>query len=56
LKNFGVKELVGAHCTGLEAVYRIRELAGLTRQTCTVGSVGANYSLANGISPLRVAK
>lgn len=56
LKAFGVQQLVGAHCTGVEAVYRIRELAGLTRQNCMVGAVGASYSLANGINPLRVAK
>lgn len=55
-KTFGVQELVGAHCTGIEAVYRIRELAGLTRQTCVVGAVGASYSLANGINAFRIAK
>ena len=56
LKTFGVQQLVGAHCTGIEAVYRIRELAGLTRQTCMVGAVGASYSLANGINAGRVAR
>jgi 7,8-dihydropterin-6-yl-methyl-4-(beta-D-ribofuranosyl)aminobenzene 5'-phosphate synthase len=56
LKRFGVQQLVGAHCTGVEAVYRIRELAGLTRQTCMVGAVGASYSLEKGINALRVAK
>ena len=56
LKAFGVRELVGAHCTGLEAVYRIRQLAALTRQACMVGAVGASYSLEKGISPRRVAK
>ncbi|MFN8057913.1 MAG: MBL fold metallo-hydrolase [Vicinamibacterales bacterium] len=56
LKAFGVDELVGAHCTGIEAVYRIRAEAGLTRQTCMVGAVGASYSLAKGINPMRVAK
>jgi 7,8-dihydropterin-6-yl-methyl-4-(beta-D-ribofuranosyl)aminobenzene 5'-phosphate synthase len=56
LKSFGVQQLVGAHCTGIEAVYRIRELAGLTRQTCMVGAVGATYSLKNGINAGRVAK
>lgn len=56
LKSFGVQQLVGAHCTGIEAVYRIRELAGLTRQTCMVGAVGASYSLQNGINAGRVAK
>ena len=55
-ESFGVQEFVGAHCTGIEAVYRIRELAGLTRQTCMVGAVGASYSLASGIDAGRVAK
>jgi 7,8-dihydropterin-6-yl-methyl-4-(beta-D-ribofuranosyl)aminobenzene 5'-phosphate synthase len=56
LKRFGVQQLVGAHCTGIEAVYRIRELAGLNRQTCMVGAVGASYSLDKGINPMRVAR
>ena len=56
LKAFGVQQLVGAHCTGIEAVHRIRDLAGLTRQTCMVGSVGASYSLTKGISAGRIAK
>jgi 7,8-dihydropterin-6-yl-methyl-4-(beta-D-ribofuranosyl)aminobenzene 5'-phosphate synthase len=56
LKAFGVQQMVGAHCTGVEAVYRIRELVGLTRDTCMVGAVGASYSLAKGIDAGRVAK
>jgi 7,8-dihydropterin-6-yl-methyl-4-(beta-D-ribofuranosyl)aminobenzene 5'-phosphate synthase len=56
LKAFGVQQFVGAHCTGIEATYRIRELAGLTRQTAMVGAVGASYSLTRGINPVRVAK
>ena len=56
LKAFGVQQLLGAHCTGIESVYRIRDLVGLTRQTCMVGAVGASYSLAKGIQPGRIAK
>jgi 7,8-dihydropterin-6-yl-methyl-4-(beta-D-ribofuranosyl)aminobenzene 5'-phosphate synthase len=56
LKRFGLQQLLGAHCTGVEAVYRIRELASLTRQTCMVGAVGASYSLEKGLNPLRIAK
>jgi 7,8-dihydropterin-6-yl-methyl-4-(beta-D-ribofuranosyl)aminobenzene 5'-phosphate synthase len=56
LKTFGVQQLVGAHCTGVEAVYRLRELVGLTRQTCMVGAVGASYSSKRGIDALRIAK
>ena len=56
LKAFGVQQLLGAHCTGIESVYRIRDLVGLTRQTCMVGAVGASYSLAKGISAGRIAQ
>ena len=56
LKSFGVQQLVGAHCTGIESVYRIRDLVGLTRDTCMVGAVGASYSLAKGITAGRIAK
>jgi 7,8-dihydropterin-6-yl-methyl-4-(beta-D-ribofuranosyl)aminobenzene 5'-phosphate synthase len=56
LKAFGVRQFVGAHCTGIEATYRIRELAGLSRQTAMVGAVGASYSLEKGIDAMRVAK
>jgi len=34
--------LTGAHCTGLEAVYRLRQVAGLGRRTCLVGAVGSS--------------
>jgi 7,8-dihydropterin-6-yl-methyl-4-(beta-D-ribofuranosyl)aminobenzene 5'-phosphate synthase len=56
LKGFGVQQLLGAHCTGIESVYRIRDLVGLKRDTCMVGAVGATYSLAKGIAPGRIAK
>lgn len=56
LKGFGVQQLLGAHCTGIESVYRIRDLVGLTRQTCMVGAVGASYSLVAGILPGRIAR
>ncbi|KAF0190316.1 MAG: beta-lactamase domain-containing protein, partial [bacterium] len=56
LKEFGTKNFIGAHCTGLEAVYRIRQKAGLSRKSCVVGAVGATFSLDKGINPLYLAK
>jgi 7,8-dihydropterin-6-yl-methyl-4-(beta-D-ribofuranosyl)aminobenzene 5'-phosphate synthase len=56
LKEFKVANLMGAHCTGIEAVYRLRERAGLGRQTAVVGSVGATYVLGEGIHPGPLAK
>jgi 7,8-dihydropterin-6-yl-methyl-4-(beta-D-ribofuranosyl)aminobenzene 5'-phosphate synthase len=51
LKEFRVAKLLGAHCTGIEAVYRLRERAGLTRQSAVVGSVGSTLTLGEGIRP-----
>jgi 7,8-dihydropterin-6-yl-methyl-4-(beta-D-ribofuranosyl)aminobenzene 5'-phosphate synthase len=48
-KQFRVANLLGAHCTGIEAVYRLRQRAGLTRRTAVVGAVGSTFSLDKGI-------
>ncbi|HEY7503894.1 MAG TPA: MBL fold metallo-hydrolase [Gemmatimonadales bacterium] len=56
LKEFGLAHLIGAHCTGIEAVYRIREIAGLDRKTAVVGAVGSSFSLDGGIDPLDLAR
>ena len=49
LRDFKVANLLGAHCTGIEAVYRLRERAGLTRKSAIVGSVGSTFTLGEGI-------
>jgi hypothetical protein len=56
LRGFGLEYLLGAHCTGLEAVYRIRKIARLDRATAVVGAVGSSFTLGRGIDPLRVAR
>ncbi len=56
LRSMGLEHFLGAHCTGIEAVYRIREKANLTRQTCVVGAVGATFSLKDGLDPLTLAR
>jgi 7,8-dihydropterin-6-yl-methyl-4-(beta-D-ribofuranosyl)aminobenzene 5'-phosphate synthase len=56
LKEFGVRQLMGAHCTGIEAVYRLRQLAGLTRETAIVGAVGASYTHGKGFDPTVLAR
>jgi 7,8-dihydropterin-6-yl-methyl-4-(beta-D-ribofuranosyl)aminobenzene 5'-phosphate synthase len=55
LREFGLQHLLGAHCTGIEAVYRIRSLAGLTRRTAVVGAVGSSFTLGKGIAALSIA-
>lgn len=56
LKEFGLQNLVGAHCTGIEAVYRLRDLVGLKRDTAVVGAVGAGFDLDKGIEAGSIAK
>lgn len=56
LRDFGLKQLLGGHCTGVEAVYRLRQQVGLTRQTCVVSAVGSSFSLDKGIDPLALAR
>jgi len=55
LRAFQLSYLLGAHCTGIEATYRLRELIGLTRKTAVVGAVGANFTLGKGLDPLSLA-
>lgn len=56
LKDFKVANLVGAHCTGIEAVYRMREHLGLPRDSAVVGTVGSTFVLGEGIHPGQLAK
>jgi 7,8-dihydropterin-6-yl-methyl-4-(beta-D-ribofuranosyl)aminobenzene 5'-phosphate synthase len=56
LKEMGIGHLLGAHCTGIEAVFRLREKTGLTRRTAVVGTVGSSFSLGSGLNPLDLAR
>jgi 7,8-dihydropterin-6-yl-methyl-4-(beta-D-ribofuranosyl)aminobenzene 5'-phosphate synthase len=56
LKEAGLVNLLGGHCTGIEAVYRLREFTGLDRKTAVVSAVGSSFSLDSGIDPLNLAR
>ncbi len=56
MKEFGLQNLLGAHCAGIEAVYRLRELAGLTRKTAAVGALGGGFTLADGLNPGNISR
>jgi 7,8-dihydropterin-6-yl-methyl-4-(beta-D-ribofuranosyl)aminobenzene 5'-phosphate synthase len=56
LKGFGLGYLVGAHCTGIESVYHIRQRLGLPRSSAVVGAVGASFVLGEGIHPGLIAR
>src|SRR5262249_54064779 len=55
LQGMGLAYLLGAHCTGIEAVHDLRRRLGLDRRTCVVGAVGAQFELDQGIRPGTIA-
>ena len=55
LRELGIRHFLGGHCTGIEAVYRLRQRAGLNRDSCVVSAVGSSFSLDKGIDPLSLA-
>ena len=56
LKEARVQYFLGAHCTGIEAVFRIRQALGLPRKQALVGAVGASFTLGAGIDPKALAQ
>ena len=56
LKAAALENLLGAHCTGIEAVYRIRQRVGLDRKAAVVGAVGSSFTLGTGIDPRQLAR
>lgn len=55
-KDFGVQYFVGAHCTGINTVYAIRDRLKLPRKSAVVGAVGATFVLGEGIHPGELAQ
>jgi len=56
MKKYGVKEFIGAHCTGIDAVYSIRKNNRMDRENCVVGAVGSIYDYEKGIKPGYITK
>ena len=56
LRDFGVDHFIGAHCTGIETVWRLRQDLRLDRARCVVGAVGQTFELGRGIDPRTIAK
>ncbi len=56
LKEFGVAQMLGAHCTGIEPVYFFRARLGLEPKRCEVATVGATFELGKGITTGPIAQ
>jgi 7,8-dihydropterin-6-yl-methyl-4-(beta-D-ribofuranosyl)aminobenzene 5'-phosphate synthase len=55
LRGMGLSHLMGAHCTGIEAVHILRGRLNLDRRTCVAGAVGSGFDLREGIRPGTIA-
>ncbi|MGB5498380.1 MAG: MBL fold metallo-hydrolase [Maribacter sp.] len=56
LHDFGVSKIIGAHCTGINSLYTLRNLMNLSRSNAVVGSVGDSFDLENGIIAGHIAR
>jgi 7,8-dihydropterin-6-yl-methyl-4-(beta-D-ribofuranosyl)aminobenzene 5'-phosphate synthase len=56
LQDFGVSNIIGSHCTGINALYTLKELMSLDRKDAVVGSVGDIFDLENGITAGIIAR
>ena len=56
LRKYQVAHLLAAHCTGIEATYRLRQALGLSRATAVVASVGSSFSFDTGIKTGELAQ
>jgi 7,8-dihydropterin-6-yl-methyl-4-(beta-D-ribofuranosyl)aminobenzene 5'-phosphate synthase len=52
----GLEQFFGGHCTGLEAVYRLRALVGMDRPAAAVAAVGGRFVLGEGLHPGSLAR
>jgi 7,8-dihydropterin-6-yl-methyl-4-(beta-D-ribofuranosyl)aminobenzene 5'-phosphate synthase len=51
MREFGVEHVVGAHCTGINAVQDLRDGGGYSRGGAVVGAVGSTFTLEEGVAP-----
>jgi 7,8-dihydropterin-6-yl-methyl-4-(beta-D-ribofuranosyl)aminobenzene 5'-phosphate synthase len=56
LKEARLAYFLGAHCTGIEAVFRLRQALGLPRRQAVVGAIGSSFTLGSGIDPRALAQ
>ena len=56
LRGFGIDNLLGAHCTGIETVFRLRGDLQMTRASCVIAAVGSTFELGKGINPRVIAR
>ena len=56
LKAYGVTRILGAHCTGIESLFSLRRMMGLTKKSAMVATVGATFDLTDGLQTGSIAR
>lgn len=56
LKPKGIDHFMGAHCTGLEATWSLRQKLGLSREQMVNGAVGGRFVYGEGLHPTMIAQ
>ncbi len=56
LQKNALKHFIGAHCTGIEATFSLRNFLGLSRKVMVNGAVGATFTYGEGIYPTWIAR
>jgi len=54
LKEFGVKKIIGAHCTGVHATHQIARALELARSDVSVGAIGTRIDKTLAIHPASI--
>ena len=56
MRKHKISNFLGAHCTGIDAVYQIRKENRMSRDNCSVAAVGSYYDLKDGLFPGLISK
>ena len=56
LQLFGLKNMMGAHCTGINALYVRRELMRSKRKLTVMGAIEDSFSLNKGVKTGFIAR
>jgi 7,8-dihydropterin-6-yl-methyl-4-(beta-D-ribofuranosyl)aminobenzene 5'-phosphate synthase len=49
-------QILGAHCTSIESIFRLRELLGLDKKSAVVATIGAQFDAQKGIETGSIAR
>lgn len=56
MAGFGTGKIIGAHCTGINSLFALKDLMNLKRSDAVVGSIGDSFDLEAGITPSYIAR